>query len=104
MGYYTNYSIELSNYDDLDNIVKRLKEISGYNWDTSLIEFCKWYDCEHDMWALSKEFPEVLFTISGNGEDIDDVWCQYWKNGKVQTAIRKIIYDKYDENKLVEWN
>ena len=31
MGYYTNYVIELSDYDLIDDIVNRLSEISGYN-------------------------------------------------------------------------
>lgn len=104
MGYYTNYVIELSDYDLIDDIVNRLSEISGYNWDSSLIEFCKWYDSEHDMCTLSKEFPDVIFTVYGDGESSDDIWCQYWKNGAMQNANRRIIYDEYDENKLIEWN
>lgn len=106
MGYYTNFTIKLSDNNNIDNIVKRLREISGYDWDYSdeIYDFCKWYEHENDMHELSKEYPDIVFTVFGNGESFDDVWCEYWKNGMVQNANRCIVYDDYNEDELVQWN
>jgi len=37
-------------------------------------EEIKWYDHRKDMLKLSLEFPDVLFTLSGAGEEPGDLW------------------------------
>ena len=54
------------------------------------------------MISISKKFPEVLFTLSGEGEESGDIWMKYFKNGKVQNANTKVTisHDPFDESKL----
>jgi len=62
---------------------------------------CKWYEHTEDMCRLSKEYPNVLFTLTGNGEESEDMWVEYFMNGKVQVENAVITYGKFDPKKLV---
>lgn len=123
MGYYTYYSLEVSGItrdkkgklifgdvpsvvqEDLEDEIDKLDVFVGgdidYGWES---EFIKWYDYEDDMLTLSHRFPDILFTLYGNGEDDEDMWCAYYYDGAVQNAPAVISYDKFDENKLVKSN
>lgn len=104
MGYYTNYKLSYS------KLTAKLEEVlHSDNWCsysplwsfvTEYAESCKWYDHEVDMLALSKQFPVILFTLEGRGEEAGDLWIKYFKNGKIQKCPGKIIYDEFDETKL----
>lgn len=61
----------------------------------------KWYDHQPEMQAFSKQFPNWLFTLTGEGEESGNLWKKYFLNGKVQVANAIISYDKFDMNKLV---
>lgn len=52
------------------------------------------------MIKLSKEFPDLLFYLHGEGEDAKDLWYKYYKNGKYQECYAEIVYPEYDESKL----
>ena len=54
------------------------------------------------MLALSARFPDVVFQLYGDGEDSEDKWMTYYKNGRSQKdALRVIIEeDPFDESKL----
>ena len=130
MGYYTRYSMEIQDIDnkgyDSYKIAKymldKLKE-SGrfYAFEYELKDFvgnedtvprtrcelsldgddeCKWYDNEDDMLLLSKEFPDVLFKLHGEGEDNEDIWDKYFMNGKMQYCPAKIMCPPFDRAKL----
>ena len=107
MGYYTDYEVAVVNLEDgeqLTKIVDCLNTITSYNWDESLEQGgVKWYDFDTDMLAVSEQFPSLIFTLNGNGEESGDVWRLYYKNGKVQRdAVRvEVIYEPFDEAKLV---
>lgn len=120
MGYYTYYSLNYNIPDGApadteDQVNKRFVEIfedgncspddlkhyyysERYGWkgaiDTALQEELKWYDHDDEMIALSKEFPEVEFTLDGTGEESDDLWTTYYKNGKAQHAPCQFVYDE----------
>jgi len=55
-------------------------------------EWAKWYDHDRDMLALSKEFPDVTFILSGEGEESPDFWKTKYKDGKSFTAYGEIVY------------
>jgi hypothetical protein len=63
---------------------------------------CKWYEHTEDMRNVSKKYPNVLFTLTGNGEEPEDMWVKYFMNGKVQIEKAVITYGKFDLKKLVE--
>jgi len=75
--------------------------LSALGEDGESGEACKWYEHNEDMAKLSKAFPTVLFTLSGEGEENEDLWKQYWLGGKYQEAKAKIAFDKFDKSKLV---
>jgi len=84
MGYYTRF-----NFDGTPNhIEKRIPEVSGYDFEDP----CKWYDYKQDIASVSKEYPAVLITCMGNGEEEDDLWVLYALNGEIQQHKAQIIY------------
>lgn len=103
MGYYTSYSMEVINGNP--DLIKQFREEcdeARYSFDDegNSIENNKWYKSNEDLKEFSKKHPEALLLLEGEGEDSPDFWREYWKNGKVQRIIAKIVYDEYDESKL----
>jgi hypothetical protein len=78
---------------------KGILEIVADAWLNNLDE-CKWYEHEQDMRIFSKLFPEVVFTLKGEGEEPGDLWFKYFQNGKMQKAEAIITYDPFDPKKL----
>ena len=61
----------------------------------------KWYEHTEHMCRVSKEYSNVLFILTGNGEEPEDMWVKYFMNGKVQIEKAVITYGKFDPKKLV---
>jgi len=72
------------------------------NNDGNLQEPVKWYDHEIEILAVSKQYPEAFITLTGYGEEHDDIWRKYFTQGKVQktTATITIIFELFDPKKL----
>lgn len=107
MGYYTSYRLGVkSTTAEMEvAIIKDLRstnENARYALDEEgyTQEACKWYDCVDDMNEFSKKYPEVLFTMSGEGEESGDIWEHHFKNGKSQLCQAIMTFPPYDENKL----
>jgi len=101
MGYYTEYALSANNAEGLeDKITKDLEEISGYSIRFGYSDSCKWYNHQDDMLTLSKIYPNVVFVLEGEGEESEDLWIKYFKNGKMQVCKAEITFEKFDENKL----
>lgn len=81
--------------EELYGIVGFLNHV--YDGDS---ESMKWYEWEDDMRFFSKKFPTVLFTLNGEGEENDDMWKAYFKNGKMQFCKAKIAFDPFNEKEL----
>ena len=60
----------------------------------------KWYECIEDMKTVSAQFPDIIIKIHGEGEDNDDLWNAYFKNGKAAVYHAEIIYPDYNEDDL----
>lgn len=121
MGYMTRYDLEVEGAtykeevtgEDADgntvtvfvtkqiNLETLKREISNeVGYDYAFSDECKWYDHDDDMKKFSKKYPEILFILSGEGEESGDLWRKYYKNGKVQVAEAVISYEPFDEGKL----
>lgn len=103
MGYYTDYTLSASRVKGEDE--QRLKEVIegelGFeSWGMEWYANAKWYDWEKDMKRISEQFPDVLFTLDGRGEEWDDAWVAYFLNGKEQYCLARIEFDDFDESKL----
>ena len=101
MGYYTNFSLEIVKGNDYEtDYESEIGEISEYGSST-FEESIKWYDHEKHMRQYSLLHPEVLFKLSGDGEENGDIWAEYYSNGKMQRVKARIVIDDFDETKLV---
>lgn len=117
MGYYTEYSMKVRNISKSEserlNDVLKEKDLIGYVfWDSyydashdtveySSYEAQKWYDCEWDMDDISKQFPNAVFELSGEGDEYGDIWREYFKNGKHEYCRGEIVYETPKE---IEWD
>ncbi|PFE80041.1 hypothetical protein CN333_00155 [Bacillus thuringiensis] len=112
MGYYTAHTLDAKNVD-ISEILSDLREkmeagsldfhtdiFYAVNTNGEYYNETKWYDHETEMSAISRLYPDVIFELSGEGEESGDLWRDYYKNGKIQRCPAKITYDEYDESKL----
>lgn len=97
MGYYTRFTLKTENDNEVDPLLDdtrakaTLKQMSGYNWDDDTIDHeCKWYDWEEHLTKVSEDFPDVIFILSGEGEEQGDVWNAYARNGVLETFSANI--------------
>lgn len=100
MGYYTRYTLEVNDetYGMIDH-KEKISKISGYN--NPFDDEVKWYGHEGDMKKYSKLNKGILFKLIGEGEESNDLWIKYFKDGKMQVCKARITYDEYDESKLL---
>lgn len=96
MGYYTGYKLTTSEEYDLH--YKQIGIESGYS--NPFEDTIKWYEHESDMRSYSKKYPDVLFTLNGEGEESGDIWIEYYKNGLMQRTKAKLMFDKFYPSKL----
>lgn len=88
-----------------EDIIRKFRDFSdgaryAINSDGDTQERTKWYDYQSDLVEFSKQFPEWLFTLKGEGEESGDIWKLYVLNGKSQKAEARIVFDEFDHNKL----
>lgn len=108
MGYYTNYVVRAKNIYNpaTEDFISNFLETAYYPFhqrgDTWSIDESKWYDCHKDMLRLSKrpEVKDVLFEVFGEGEDRDDSWVAYFKNGKMVKYKPTVTWPEFSEDDL----
>lgn len=130
MGYYTRFDMSVydGNYNSFD-IAKYMSEKSKendayYAFEYDLEKFfekgdmdeqcgdalvlslesndeSKWYEHEKEMRDLSKEFPDVVFKLHGEGEENEDIWDKYFMNGKMQYCHAQMLLPPFDKEKLI---
>ena len=119
MGYYTTYELEIEGQgekwvqgvDEAGNSVRvnighdhaaiehEIVQASGYS---SLFEgeAIKWYGHDEEMRAISRKYPDLLFTLTGVGEESGDMWRCYYQAGKCQRELACIEYGKFNPSYL----
>ena len=109
MSDYTQYELLFDNIkpgSDADALTKALLDTGVFDSvdirNGCCTGYAKWYDWEGDMIDISKMFPGVLFTLYGNGDDMEDYWIAYAKDGKSysERAEFRVIYPEFDPSKL----
>lgn len=100
MGYYTRHTFDQASLD-LENIREKFEEITGYSFYNIVNgESIKWYDCEENMIELSLLYPNHLFIVNGEGENYDDVWRHYFKDGKGAKYKAEVVFPEFNPNDL----
>lgn len=111
MGYYTYFELSVDDFDKKNPMPEsRYKEIEAEVEKMNIMQdhfslnewstYSKWYDWEEDMLLLSTRFPEMLFTMHGDGEESDDLWYAYFHAGHVQHCPVQLVYPEYDKRLL----
>ncbi len=109
VGYYTDFILRLQS-DDSDSLDKFIfsrdtsffygKGLKGFYYNTYEDHYfkneVKWYDWKEEMIALSAKYPDILFELTGVGEEYPDIWRYFFKAGKIQGGEAKISYPEYD--------
>jgi hypothetical protein len=98
MGYYTEYRLQV--IDDNLGFIDHEKGISNTVTYDPFMSHCQWYECDDHMLEYSVIYPEFTFILNGTGEEPNDRWKSYYKNGKSFTTQAKIIFEEYNESKL----
>ena len=96
-------------------LARKLGWFDGCDWDKERIEKAyadieslefisndtmKWYDHDEDMKELSKQYPDYVFELYGDGEETDDEWYTYYCNGEVQYAP---VEKSFAEDSFIEY-
>lgn len=117
MGYYTQYSLTIyeiigpnpsltpfndlkmvksSEYDGLEDIMCQYLEQYKLTYGPEFGGDFKWYDHNLDMKRISKEYSNLLFLLSGSGEASDDIWNEYYINGKSQFCPVEFVFPEFN--------
>jgi len=111
MGYYTCFSLEVMNADnsalhpESTAIIAKLRDANenanyALNEDGTTEMDAKWYDYTDELREFSKLYPDALLVLYGDGENSDDFWYSYFRNGQMQCTPGRIEFDEFDEKKL----
>lgn len=105
MGYYTDYELKVHEGDKtISEILAVEKDFRGLEHAIDengyTVDCAKWYEHEDDMEELSLKYPDIVFALYGTGEESGDLWCKYFKNGKIQQGRTEIVFQEFDEKLL----
>jgi hypothetical protein len=101
MGYYTHFKIRATNPEAI-RVLRKPDSYAemAFDEDGDTVDSCKWYEHEEEIIEFSKLYPDVLFTLNGEGEESGDIWTKYFLNGKMQYERATIVINPFDPTKL----
>lgn len=106
MGYYTAYNLQIcgdcSRYskDKVEAEIERMNVFESGNFEDGYYAYEKWYYNNDDMLLLSHRFPELTFILTGDGDESDDFWRMYYRDGKMMGGLAEIVFPEFDPSKL----
>jgi hypothetical protein len=101
MGYNTRYVLECDNGDLVEELRAACEDAKyALNSDGSTNEPCKWYEHEEHLREFSRRHPGLLLTLSGNGEENEDIWKKYFRDGLCQEERAQMVIGEFDPAKL----
>ena len=95
------------NYEQIETRIKEIYQKNScvdndfpfIDWDS-----LKWHSMFEDCLIVSEEYPDTLFTIEKQENDIDifeNPFIKYhFKNGKYKKQHSKIVWEKFNESEL----
>ena len=106
MGYYTSYTLSVIEGGDEEQLISEFrKESAGARYAVDEYgdsnDSCKWYESNTDLINFSKKHPNAIFCLEGDGEDSDDNWKLYVKDGHTQECRAKMVFPEFDKGKLL---
>lgn len=92
---------------DLADRIKDAIEKRYGGWDGSLDDYgsltldgVNWYDVDEDMISVSKEFPDVVFTVYCDGMGDDDKWMCGYCDGR--PSFSAMTFEPMDMHWLID--
>jgi hypothetical protein len=104
MGYYTQFDLTADVDEDKLKIILQDLQNTSEEAELAFDEYereAKWYEWCAEMKEFSSKYPDVLFTLTGIGEEPLDIWKCYFKNGKFQHENAEINFAEFDPDKLL---
>lgn len=117
MSYFTSYNITVcqtnpethemlplpalmrSNIFVPQDVIKEIEnEMPGLAFDgiNEFNGFCKYRDWERTITELSKQHPDLMFIITGHGEDENDHWIAWVTAGLSQYETMRLTHNDFD--------
>lgn len=100
MGYYTRFvggvSGPVAAMEEFYNDLRLGGKFSSYQlgldfWtDSGDYDTMKWYDWKDDVNNFSLSYPDLTFTIEGEGEEQPDMWKSWTRNG-VTVVVQGVV-------------
>lgn len=96
MGYYTKYKLSIEEgmvttrikceaCNGKGEIISKIVDLLSERFEID-DESTKWYEHEDVMIEVSKQYPDTVFKLYGEGEERDDVWEKFFKYGRMIKA------------------
>ena len=60
----------------------------------------KWYEWQTALARVSHLWPQVVLELRGDGEDPDDHWRAYFRDGQVQVVAAEVIFKPFNPSLL----
>lgn len=100
MGYTTYYKFTFSP-SQKENVIREWMRTNLFRGgDLPDEDEYRWDDWEADMHRVSMQFPSTLIVLEGQGEDHDDIWKAYFKNGKSVVKQAMIVHPALTDSEI----
>jgi hypothetical protein len=91
MGYIASYTLSFQSDEETRETIREwLLERLDFLDDIPDGESFKWDSMHDDMEELSRLHPSVHFTVTGYGEERDNIWRAHFRNGR-SAHVKAII-------------
>jgi len=61
---------------------------------------CYWGEYDIELSNLSRKYPDIVIKLIGEDDEGEDLWHEYFKNGKSQRCNAIVTFQPYNENAL----
>lgn len=90
MGYYTQFDIT----NNSEEVRSTIESVSEYTFSYGELH-AKWYDWQRDVKLVSTMFPDTEICVEGIGEENEDVWKAFAKDGELHISKATLTFGPY---------